>query len=498
MTEQNQNEIWQVMIGEELHEADLETLKQWVINGQVQPEDMVRKGNLRWIEAHRAPALRSAFSGEPEPTPPPTPKLTLVYDSSANKQDAQPSEELFNPAYDFAQAHETERKITSKTECINHADVAPKYMCRSCYATFCKECTKFVSNIATCALCGDLCKPYEEVRKHVALSNFQQESFGIVDLGRALSYPFRDPWALIGSAILYSILLVAGRWRTGLVAHAIVFACMSLVIRQVSVGRFNRSFVPDFGAFSWYDDVVVPLKLSIGVTIISWGPLILLIISLVFGLISFTGSGMSYAQEQQIKMEQEREEFAEGYDAFINGGDPEKEKAFIEQAEALTPTGQMAQAHRLHEEEKMQATMEEIDPAFSTLKTVFAAALPIIALAALAILWGVFYYPIALTIAGYTQDFWSVLNPALGLDTARTMGLVYVKAFFMYIAISIIGAIFTTIVAIITAPFHMPFVGNMIANFINGMITFYTSLAIAFLLGLSLFKCADKLDIPVD
>jgi hypothetical protein len=54
------------------------------------------------------------------------------------------------------------------------------------------------------------------------------------------------------------------------------------------------------------------------------------------------------------------------------------------------------------------------------------------------------------------------------------------------------------IVAVITAPLALPFFGNLPATFIDGSLTFYFNLVIACVLGLSLFKCADRLDIAVE
>ena len=62
-----QPEIWRVCTIEGVFEADLETLRQWILEGCVQPTDKVTKGNLSWIEAGKAPLLRAAFAGERVP-----------------------------------------------------------------------------------------------------------------------------------------------------------------------------------------------------------------------------------------------------------------------------------------------------------------------------------------------------------------------------------------------------------------------------------------------
>ncbi|MBV9959011.1 MAG: hypothetical protein JO360_11350, partial [Acidobacteria bacterium] len=62
MSAQNAFDTWRVETPEGIFEADLETLRQWIIEGCVLPEDKVCKGNLHWIEAGRAPVLRRAFA----------------------------------------------------------------------------------------------------------------------------------------------------------------------------------------------------------------------------------------------------------------------------------------------------------------------------------------------------------------------------------------------------------------------------------------------------
>ena len=112
--------------------------------------------------------------------------------------------------------------------------------------------------------------------------------------------------------------------------------------------------------------------------------------------------------------------------------------------------------------------------------------------------WAFFYYPMALTVAGYTQSFGSVINPLVGLDTIKRMGWTYFKAFGMVVVVQAVALIASVIISLVTSPFNLPFVGNLPAYFINGTATFYFNLVIACVLGLSLYKCADRLGINVD
>jgi hypothetical protein len=113
----------------------------------------------------------------------------------------------------------------------------------------------------------------------------------------------------------------------------------------------------------------------------------------------------------------------------------------------------------------------------------------------LSVVWGIFYGPMALAVAGYTEDFGSVINPVVGLDTIRRMGVTYFKAFCMVILIQAAGLVIAGIVAVILSPLDLPFFGNLPARFVDGSLTFYFNLVIACVLGLSLHKCADRLGI---
>ncbi|MGB8507426.1 MAG: hypothetical protein WCD76_03395, partial [Pyrinomonadaceae bacterium] len=121
----------------------------------------------------------------------------------------------------------------------------------------------------------------------------------------------------------------------------------------------------------------------------------------------------------------------------------------------------------------------------------------ILLLGLLAVGWAIFYYPMALAVAGYTEDFKSVINPLVGLDTIRHMGGTYARAFAMYLVVQTVATAIGIGVSLVTAPFNMPFIGNLPATFINGTITFYSSLVIACVLGLALFKSSDKLGMDV-
>jgi hypothetical protein len=471
-----QPEVWRVSTVEGIFETDLETLKQWIVEGCVLPTDKVSKGNLSWIEAGRVPKLKGAFNGDTAPTP----------------AAVSPSFEDFlesDPAYSTSQTAEPARVVHTNV-CQNHPDAEPEYVCRMCCAVFCAVCPKFVrERVPLCPLCGDLCHEYRALTEKAARIEFQNSGFGMEDFVRAIRYPLQHKSALVTGALIYALLLMAG-FRGGLVAWMIMFGCISHVISQVAWGRLHRSFMPDLSAFSFWDDLVVPVFLGIGIMIVSWGPVIVLVFALIFGVIS---GGMKASHPPQGG-DHVAESTGPDLSVLMDpNADPAKLEAANRKLQGLRPGAQIAR--------EAEASRDEAnDPAGIAryLMPYLASGIGMVLLFLVLIGWALFYYPMALTVAGYTQSLGSVLNPLVGLDTIRRMGITYFKGFGMVVVVQLVAFVVGVIVSVITSPLTLPFMGNLVGNFIGATFSFYFNLVIACILGLSLFKCADRLGIAVD
>lgn len=309
------------------------------------------------------------------------------------------------------------------------------------------------------------------------------------DFVRAIRYPLQHKTALFTGALIYAVLLMAG-FRGSLVAWMLMFGCISHVISQVAWGRLNRSFMPDFSAFSLWDDLVVPIFLGLGIMIVSWGPVIALVVALIFGVLS----GGVNTSPLHGGSDQVAQSNAPDVSVLLDpNADPAKLEAENQKLQGLRPGAQMA-----HEAE--QSRNEANDPAGVAryLLPYLGAGIGLGLLFLLLIGWAVFYYPMALTVAGYTQSLGSVLNPLVGLDTIRRMGATYFKGFGMVLLVQLAAFVVGVIISIITSPLTLPFMGNLVGNFISATFGFYFNLVIACVLGLSLFKCADRLGIAVD
>ncbi|MDT7690541.1 MAG: hypothetical protein QOE46_3300 [Acidobacteriota bacterium] len=468
-----ETEIWQVTTHEGVFETDLPTLKQWVVEGLVRPTDKVRKGALKWIEAERAPSLRRVFSGEE--------KAEAVEHSQASNADGEWSEPVLSgtPAL--------------SSSCYFHPVAAATLVCRACSTTFCRSCPNKVgaSSVLLCTLCGGFCDPLELLTERLALYERQGSGFGLADFGEALSYPFRHVASLLGGAVLYGFLLLAGM-RAQLLAYAFVFGCISLVVRRVAYGNLERDFMPDFSEFSFWDDVIVPCSLGLGVTLVTLGPTLVLIVALLFGWFggAQTASPLALVPHADSEQAERPGVTREEMTTLVKGGTAGQEVELEKKIQEMRPGAQVARG--LAQSKEGEAT------GVTVVRQLLARPGLILLLGLVALGWAVFYHPMALLVAGWTESLKSVINPLVGLDTMRHMGLTYFKAFLMYLAVQTVALLLSFLVGLATAPFDMPFVGNLPAKFLSGIVTFYTSLVIACLLGLALFKSADRLGIELD
>jgi hypothetical protein len=484
------NELWQVMIQGEVYEADMESLKQWVVEGRVLPTDKVRKGNLKWIQADRAPAMRPIFSGAESWQPVSVP-VPGAWSEEPDYSTPQIDSVIDEPGAAFPASDPLSRTPNASAACYQHPQAPPEYVCRACGANLCRECPKLVgtSKVALCPLCGDLCQPYQKLQERGARQSYQRSGFGFKDFGLALRYPLKNILTLVAAAMFYGFLLMAG-FRGQMIAYMILFGCISLVINRVSSGKMDRSFMPDFSSFSWWDDLFMPGLLGVGITIVTLGPMIVLLLALWFGVLNASSPVPVNPAQMQDAPEEQSPLTQEDWEELTNPTDAKKSEEVVNKINQLHP------AHQMNKE--IENSKDSSSSLTGSLGPFLAASATIILLFLLAIAWAVFYYPMALAVAGYTEDFWSTVNPLIGIDTIRRMGMVYVKAFLMYLCIEAVGFVVSMIIHIVTAPFDMPFVGNLPAKFLDGMVTFYISLVLACILGLALYKCADKLDIPTD
>ena len=80
----------------------------------------------------------------------------------------------------------------------------------------------------------------------------------------------------------------------------------------------------------------------------------------------------------------------------------------------------------------------------------------------------------------------------------RRMGSVYFSVFLMYLIVQGLGLGLALVLGEATRSLMLPLLGNLPGRILNGVVTFYSSLAVAYLLGLALHDRAAELNIPTD
>jgi hypothetical protein len=53
------HEVWQIEVADRIYEAEVEELIEWIKEGAVQPDDKIRKGNLRGQSPRTLPVFSS-------------------------------------------------------------------------------------------------------------------------------------------------------------------------------------------------------------------------------------------------------------------------------------------------------------------------------------------------------------------------------------------------------------------------------------------------------
>jgi hypothetical protein len=552
MQEQNLNEVWQVDVNGTIYEAPFFELGEWIDGGSLLPQDKVRKGNLRWIEARRVPALLPFFNAKANGEPIPVVISTTVAEPAGTDSSAPaPSVEAspIEPPTSFvdhnAGAEQPMPKVaTDASVCAMHAGIESAYICDGCANGFCKACpNSYGGTVKICPLCGAMCRPVGEVResrhRSESLSRAVSEGFGMSDFFSAIGHPFKFKTSLFFGAVIFmfltlgkgagamgGIFMVVGGIFAGMSANAITFGVLANTINNFIQGKLDENFMPDFDDFSLWEDVVHPFFLSIAAYISSFGPLILVLIVGFYLVTSSVSTKMDayksdlekipgtnvYAGRELVDQTGDVKDALKGIDErqmerskrlTMSADDADEDPAL-----AAEPTPQVDDETREQEELWATATESQKKSLESTLgkspeteareqsemiQAFLGLAAPIVVIGAIAFLWGLFFFPAACAVAGYTRSFAATINPLVGLDTIKRFGVDYVKILAMAFVLLVASIVVTGILGAVFAVFNLPMVGNLPATALSALFTFYLSAVFSCILGYALYKSADRL-----
>lgn len=531
------HEVWQVDVGGQIYEASFDEMTQWVFEGSLLPQDMVRRGNLRWIEARKVPALTRFFNakekGEPAPVFSNTTNVGPSGNSPAqtfvNTPPAVPTPVVFGaqPAVNAAAAA-TPPPPAAFTEipkiCSLHDDREASYACETCGSGFCGACPKsFGGTVKICPLCGAMCRSVKELAKTTAAAvqfdTATQQGFGIGDFFTALGYPLRFKSSYFLGGIMFmlftlgqsagamgGLMVGAGALICGMLSNMMTFGVLANVVENFAQGKIGDDFMPRFDDFSIWDDVLHPFFLSIAVYLVSFGLLIAIVVgSIVWGISEMKSNIATLPAADQTRLVTDPNSVIRKNPAFDkqNGlygdGDVPDEKA-IANSQNFDEEKYFEDLNRTINETRKAELESTIGKAPDTVRAEraqmvqsFMGAPALLLLILAGFFWGIFYFPAACCVAGYTRSFVATINPLIGLETIKILGFDYIKIWFMSIALSVIWLVASIIIGIVLLPFEMPLFGNLAANAIGSWIVFYFAISFSVILGLALYKNSHRL-----
>ncbi|MBV9242677.1 MAG: hypothetical protein JO314_11775, partial [Acidobacteria bacterium] len=312
---ENNSETWQVEFGGDIRDVSFEEMAAWIAEGSLVRIDRVKKGNLRWIEAGKVPALTEFFNAKDNETasdPVVTttsgrsnvevlgPKTVKTSDVPAVSQNVGAKASPLNPRP--AAPAETTEPAAQVDICAVPPEIPAAFVCETCANAFCKACpNSYGGTVKICPFCGAMCRSLAQVEKAQEVARVQHrvvsEGFGFGDFASALAYPFKFKISLFFGALLFAFFSVGqgaasfgGAFMLGaaimcfMCANMLSFGVLANVVESFSQGKIGGNFMPSFDDFNLWDDVVHPFFLSIGVYISSFGPLIACFIVAVFVL----------------------------------------------------------------------------------------------------------------------------------------------------------------------------------------------------------------------
>ena len=547
MEQQTNSENWQVEVGGQIYDATFSDLGEWIGDGALQPEDKVRKGNLRWIEASKVPGLIPSFNakakGETLPvivtstdtTESVTGAESAIAAAPVENVDLAPSAAQDEHGSSFSQGS----PIDDPRFCAFHNDQESAFLCDSCCSGFCKTCPKsYGGTVKICPRCGSLCKPVDEVRanqtRNVQTAAALAEGFGFSDFSRAVAFPFRFKTSLFLGAVMFAVFSVsqsataiggmvmfASALVCFMLANTMTFGVLANTVQNFTQGDLHLNFMPTFDDFSIWDDVVHPFFLSIGVYLSSFGPFLLVFLIGTYLVMSSVSSQMDSFQSEVERLpgthyyqgrdtvEQSKEikrvlgETVEEHDETI--GEYNEAATGNSNVAVTAPTPddgeqlwRMAQESRRKElESVLGKTKETQEKEFNSFTSnLLRLAAPLVVVGAITFLWGLFFFPAACAVAGYTRSFMATVNPLVGLDTIKRLGADYVKILLMGFVLLLVSGIFGVFFGLLFSPFDLPGMGNLVAKGFSSVVTFYLSVVFACVIGYALFKNSDNLLLP--
>jgi hypothetical protein len=442
----------------------------------------------------------------------------------ASMQEPEP-EALPKPA---ASSTTTSVSKAALKNCFVHPDVEAEFACRQCLSLFCAECPRSIAKVRICPKCGDMCQPHGAGKTfQTTLSGknarpaFVDPDFTFNDFLESWSYPLKFPLALLGGAVISTAMgfviymgivsIMFGGVFTGgmtilvggVAAIAFIFGCVFKAVKQIAYGNKKESFMGAGDDFSAWESILLPCLLGIGTYAIAWGPALVLIFMLLRTLppvpdalqTQFKNVNTPPAKQNvQMTKDESGKMSAAEWQAMLEQNAKQEQADTAKRIENLISATQAAEAPVVPEAPAL--SREQIVNGY--MGRLAGRLIPFAIGMCLALLWGLIYFPIALTVAGFTQSLGATLNPLVGLETIRTMGGNYLRAFGTYLLLIVAATFIFAGVSLIAIPFGKFGFGGIAWLFFANLASFYLYLVIAGIFGTALYRSHEKLGYTVN
>lgn len=525
MEQESSNEIWQVEANGQIFETTFEEMTSRIEDGSLLRIDRVRRGNLRWIEAGKVPALSEFFDTR-----------QTVSTSSHGHQTASNAPVSASPGPAAAPA---------EVFCSVHADAPVRYICDTCSNSFCKACpSSYGANVKICPFCGAMCRQVETQPPAATWNGggsptYQPISdgtpFGPSDVVRAFVFPFKHPLAFVFGSVMFAffsvgqsaasiggIFLIGAALVSYMLSNMLTFGVLAHTIDSFVQGKINTSFMPSFDDFGIWDDVVHPFFLSLGAYISSFLPLFLVAIlgMFVLGATAIQDKINEPLREQAtdrpsqqpvFKFVDRSAEQSKEVRQLVDGA-ANTQRQRLEQLESgVAPQGPQFVPGETEEEslrkivdyteqqrkQQLESVVGKTSETVDAEREVLAQKLVkrggmFLVLVIICFAFGCIYFPAACAVAGYTRSLAATLNPSVVFDTIRHLGASYLLVLAVSVVLLIAGGLLSIGLSLSFGAFDLPGVGNLPAKVIGSFITFYLWIVWSATIGYAMYRKADR------
>jgi hypothetical protein len=274
------------------------------------------------------------------------------------------------------------------------------------------------------------------------------------ELGTILTYPLVDGMAYFLLSAVVGVFILAGKVSgyAALFSRGLLMAYAFQALNRVSAGNLS-SYMPDISDIA---DLRRPAFLGFVAFLISSGPL-----SLLLWLHPISLPGMDQASHAPAV----RSVGSQPGLSVLPSPGPESNQ------EGAVPEEPGAASAREYQDRLQTEELDTKPPVW------------LLGALVLALLWKIFYSPIALSVAAISGSALSTLNPVRGIDCIQTMGSVYWQAMAIYTGLALVQWILGLGLGFI------PLLGSVAKGFVDA----YALLCIGCTMGLAVFKKAPEL-----